>query len=164
MMNRRRRDVVECVSSIIGESKIASAKKFESIIHNVSSKSKGSKDLYSTLAYERIGDLYAITSRREDVNDTSQPKKPNTIKSVATDAVRKRSSFDSCAFDEIRKRRRLENARVINPPKLKKGGMTCTKCGSTNTWFYQMQTRGGDEPMTTFVICAQPKCQKRFVF
>ena len=29
----------------------------------------------------------------------------------------------------------------------------CPKCKSMETWFYQLQTRGGDEPMTNFCEC-----------
>mmetsp|Transcript_41188 Transcript_41188/g.39694 ORF Transcript_41188/g.39694 Transcript_41188/m.39694 type:complete len:215 (+) Transcript_41188:254-898(+) len=34
-----------------------------------------------------------------------------------------------------------------------KGFFTCKKCGSKNTSYYQMQTRGADEPMTNFITC-----------
>lgn len=33
------------------------------------------------------------------------------------------------------------------------GFFTCKKCQSKNTTYYQMQTRGADEPMTNFVQC-----------
>ena len=35
----------------------------------------------------------------------------------------------------------------------KTGFFTCRKCQSKNTNFYQLQTRGADEPMTNFVNC-----------
>jgi transcription elongation factor S-II len=35
----------------------------------------------------------------------------------------------------------------------KVGFFTCKKCFSKNTNFYQLQTRGADEPMTNFVNC-----------
>lgn len=34
-----------------------------------------------------------------------------------------------------------------------KGFFTCRKCKSKNTFYYQQQTRGADEPMTNFVNC-----------
>ena len=34
-----------------------------------------------------------------------------------------------------------------------RGFFTCKKCGGKNTNFYQLQTRGADEPMTNFVNC-----------
>jgi len=30
---------------------------------------------------------------------------------------------------------------------------SCEKCGKNRTTYYQMQTRGADEPMTIFVTC-----------
>jgi transcription elongation factor S-II len=33
------------------------------------------------------------------------------------------------------------------------GFFKCRKCKSMKTTFQQMQTRGGDEPMTNFIIC-----------
>lgn len=33
------------------------------------------------------------------------------------------------------------------------GFFTCKKCGGKRTNFYQLQTRGADEPMTNFVNC-----------
>ena len=40
------------------------------------------------------------------------------------------------------------------------GFFTCGKCKSKKTNFYQMQTRGADEPMTNFVNCLD--CGKRW--
>lgn len=44
----------------------------------------------------------------------------------------------------------------------KKGQFKCFKCKSTETVYYQMQTRSSDEPMTTFVTCLQ--CNNRWKF
>ncbi len=33
----------------------------------------------------------------------------------------------------------------------------CFKCGCTKTTFFQLQTRSGDEPMTTFIECSNCK-------
>lgn len=40
------------------------------------------------------------------------------------------------------------------PPVLKEGGIQCYQCGKKKTFFYQLQTRSGDEGMTTFYTCA----------
>ena len=42
----------------------------------------------------------------------------------------------------------------------KEGFFKCHKCGSKKTNFFQMQTRGADEPMTNFVNCLN--CGKRW--
>ena len=38
-----------------------------------------------------------------------------------------------------------------------KGFFTCKKCHSKNTTYFQMQTRGADEPMTNFITCLDCK-------
>lgn len=43
-----------------------------------------------------------------------------------------------------------------------KGLFKCRKCKSWRTTYYQLQTRSADEPMTTFVTCAN--CQNRWKF
>lgn len=49
----------------------------------------------------------------------------------------------------------LENAAA----KGNKGFFTCKKCHSKNTTYFQMQTRGADEPMTNFITCLDCKNQ-----
>jgi DNA-directed RNA polymerase subunit M/transcription elongation factor TFIIS len=36
---------------------------------------------------------------------------------------------------------------------------TCRKCGSKECSYYQLQTRSGDEPMTTYVTCISCGCR-----
>lgn len=43
-----------------------------------------------------------------------------------------------------------------------KGLFKCRKCKSWRTTYFQLQTRSADEPMTTFVTCAN--CQNRWKF
>lgn len=40
------------------------------------------------------------------------------------------------------------------------GAFKCSKCKSTKTSYYQMQTRSADEPMTTYVTCLN--CDKKW--
>ena len=40
------------------------------------------------------------------------------------------------------------------PPLLKEGGIECRRCHEKKVFFYQLQTRSGDEGMTTFYTCA----------
>ena len=46
---------------------------------------------------------------------------------------------------EVMRQKQLESGQV--------GFFTCRKCKSKRTTYYQMQTRGADEPMTNFVSC-----------
>lgn len=38
----------------------------------------------------------------------------------------------------------------------------CGRCKKWETTYYQLQTRSSDEPMTTFVSCCTPGCNKRW--
>jgi len=42
------------------------------------------------------------------------------------------------------------------------GAAVCYKCGGKKTSSVSMQTRGGDEGMTTFVVCLDPACKNRW--
>ena len=50
---------------------------------------------------------------------------------------------------------------LINPFELEEGVTTC-KCGSKRVFTFQKQTRGCDEPMTTFAKCV--KCKKNWSY
>ena len=51
------------------------------------------------------------------------------------------------------------NAEILKNSTKGKGFFTCKKCKGQNTTYYQMQTRGADEPMTNFVTCLDCKNQ-----
>ncbi len=48
-----------------------------------------------------------------------------------------------------------KNATVIE-------GMYTCECGSRKTTFFQLQIRGADEPMTSFITCVE--CKKQWTF
>lgn len=66
---------------------------------------------------------------------------------------------DNYMYQPYYNKRDIEIDRQVNPPEVKEGGYKC-KCGSEQTYSYQLQTRSADEPMTTFITCA--KCSKRW--
>lgn len=70
----------------------------------------------------------------------------------------------SDALKEDRRRRKKEglddNLASGAPPAEVTDMFKCFKCKSRKTSFYQLQTRGGDEPMTTFVTCVV--CRNRW--
>jgi len=47
---------------------------------------------------------------------------------------------------------------IIEILNIEEGIYKCNKCGSKKTYNYQLQTRGADEPMTTFIKCCNKKC------
>lgn len=38
----------------------------------------------------------------------------------------------------------------------------CPKCANTRAYFFMVQLRSADEPMTTFFKCTKPECQARW--
>lgn len=51
------------------------------------------------------------------------------------------------------KKKNDDDAQLPQPPKAVSGMYKCGKCGKSECTFSQLQTRGADEPMTTFVTC-----------
>lgn len=63
------------------------------------------------------------------------------------------SIWDLPLFDEPKKLIKDEVARARYKPSGIKGVYTCGKCGSKDVFAQEKQTRGCDEPMTTFFEC-----------
>ena len=61
--------------------------------------------------------------------------------------------------DAARKALRFTDASAKDPEKMSDGILKC-RCGSMKTSYYEMQTRGADEPMTVFAKCHT--CSKRW--
>jgi DNA-directed RNA polymerase subunit M/transcription elongation factor TFIIS len=58
------------------------------------------------------------------------------------------------AFEQSAKRtNRFTDASSTDPDTLADGMLTCGKCKSKKTSYYEMQTRSADEPMTVFARC-----------
>ena len=54
---------------------------------------------------------------------------------------------------EIRIHKELHKEFMSKEMKNQEGFITCNRCKSKKTTYYQLQTRSADEPMTTFVSC-----------
>lgn len=57
-------------------------------------------------------------------------------------------SFESFAQDKVNKQRLL-----IEPPKIEKGAVKCSRCGSDSVFFFTDQNRSADEAMTVHFSC-----------
>lgn len=126
------------------------AKKFEQSIFDMCKKiakrdNLDFKTIYQEQAYEKIGELI-----------NGDPSK------ICLDIDAGKTGWSSSLYKPIRDKKDLENARIIEPPDVKEGVDKCKKCGSKKTWSYQLQTRSADEPMTTFVTCANPTCKYKW--
>jgi len=64
-------------------------------------------------------------------------------------------------WEELLKLKNERVNRIFEPvPDVQTDIYQCNRCKKRNCTFYQAQTRGADEPMTTFVTCNH--CQKRW--
>lgn len=54
-----------------------------------------------------------------------------------------------------------QNSFIIQPFEVCEGALTCS-CSSKRVYSYQKQTRGADEPMTTFAQCME--CNKKWIY
>ena len=77
---------------------------------------------------------------------------------ITPDEFVKMNDKDFMSADDLKARAELEAEAlkdlVVAAPKMVASHIfECPKCHKNETYFYQLQTRGGDEPMTNFVHC-----------
>lgn len=107
---------------------------------------------YPLVAYEKCGEIMASTTKEE---------RAAILKDIKAGVV----GWDSCIYEGQRQRQAQLNRKLQDKGKLVKGAFYCRdkiRCKSDECYSFQAQTRGGDEGMTTFVICA--KCGLRYKF
>lgn len=109
------------------------------------------EQIYSREAYEKLGCIF-------DAETSTEKKK------VFQDIKKCRLRWESCNYDDFRRRRDIDNTQLTDGMKVEKGEFKCRKkdCKSNECYFYQVQTRSGDEGMTNYVVCT--KCSSRFKF
>lgn len=95
--------------------------------------------------FEIVGELI----QEESVMSTQDLEKRVTQEKV----------FESRFYDNFRKMRDNTDQQDME---IKEGVLECRnpKCKSKRCYYYQLQTRSGDEGITTFVICS--KCNSRY--
>jgi DNA-directed RNA polymerase subunit M/transcription elongation factor TFIIS len=145
-----RKEIVSVLEKEIGES---TAKSYEELIYKIAqsiakSEKREFDEFYREYAYEKVGELICAT--KED------------RKEIVKDIISKNVGMKSFSFKKYANKQSITNDRIINPPEVKEGIIKCGKCGSKRTWCYQLQTRSADEPMTTFITCANQKCNNKW--
>ena len=88
------------------------------------------------------------------------------LKKVSTEELKtviknKQFGFKSPVFDEFEKTQREHDDFLCNPVNVVEGIVVCA-CGSKRTFSTQKQTRGSDEPLTTFSRCVD--CEKTWSY
>ena len=58
--------------------------------------------------------------------------------------------WDNPVFNEIKFTQKEQDDFIVTPFQVEEGVLKCPKCGQCRTFSYSKQTRGADEPMTTF--------------
>lgn len=78
------------------------------------------------------------------------------VKEMASSELKlKREKTIDEGFNADRNDWASKNATVVE-------GMYTCECGSKKTTFFQLQIRGADEPMTSFITCVE--CKKQWTF
>lgn len=65
--------------------------------------------------------------------------------------------WDNKVYNDIKHIITEQNDFIENPFEVEEGVIECNKCGSKRVFSYSKQTRGADEPMTTFAQCISCK-------
>lgn len=107
------------------------------------------KQVYPRIAYEIIGEI-------------KSSKDPDVRKNILSSLESDKFFWSSSYYIEYQKAERKQDRKAQEKPKVVEGAFTCRDktCGSKKCYFYQLQTRSADEPMTCFITCV--KCGKRY--
>ena len=78
------------------------------------------------------------------------------LKTIIKNIKKKMVEWKHPTFTDIKNRIDEHDEFIINPFEVEEGVTTCN-CGSKRVFTYSKQTRGADEPMTTFAKCVSCK-------
>lgn len=130
----------------------------EKSIYNASIKDAGDRDIVKKWDNPTFVQIYIDRLRSLYINlNTNKELREKLInKEINSHEVGELSHQD---MDPMRWKKLIEEKKVRDEnkytPKLEAStdNFTCRKCKSKKCSYYQLQTRSGDEPMTTFVTC-----------
>jgi DNA-directed RNA polymerase subunit M/transcription elongation factor TFIIS len=118
----------------------------EKYIHRIAKNSETYMLTYRKVLYQSIGDF---------INEGNNLK--DTVKNIKAEKV----GWKHPTFSDIKNHIDEHDEFIINPFEVEEGVTTC-KCGSGRVYTFQKQTRGADEPMTTFAKCV--KCGTNWTY
>jgi DNA-directed RNA polymerase subunit M/transcription elongation factor TFIIS len=122
------------------------AKSLEKVIR-AATRSSGDA-LYLKVIYQIIGDLISGVS----------------VKTVIQIVHNAQFGWDHTCYTEIKKRIAEQDHFIVHPYEVEEGVGKCPKCGYTKAYTATSQTRGCDEPATTFYRCANIKCKATWIY
>lgn len=133
MVSKEKRTLI---SSILQESfKKSEVKVLENEIYLLS---KDNCDNYIDISYQVFGMI--LTDKK--------------FKYIIDIVKNNKLTWNSPIYGKVRERISELDDYIVKPFEVVDGVVKCPKCSSMKTWSIQRQTRGGDEPMTTFSRCA----------
>ena len=80
------------------------------------------------------------------------------LKDILAYLKKGKTAWKHNTFDTSSRQLAEQDDFIENPFEVEEGVLEC-KCGSKRVFSYSKQTRGADEPMTTFAICVACKAQ-----
>lgn len=129
----------------IGKDALATVASSTTNIENIIWKQTGDdENAYNELIYQAVGDAI-------------EQKSSKTITAGIRDG---KTGWDHPCFNEPRLQLEEQDNFIEQPFEVAEGVLTCTSqlkdgtiCNSKRVFYYQIQTRSSDEPMTTFATC-----------
>jgi len=101
--------------------------------------------------------LFNLKQNNRTINEIKQKIKDNEFNGYNL-AFLKPDELDEDNWEKILKRKKTTEEKLKNLPTIT--WRPCRTCKCDQYSFYQMQTRGADEPMTTYYICKE--CGKTY--
>jgi DNA-directed RNA polymerase subunit M/transcription elongation factor TFIIS len=114
----------------------------EKYIHKKAKKADDYEATYRKFLYQTVGDIL----------------KGKDLTTMTRDIKKELIGWEHPMFTDIKNRIEEHDEFIINPFEVEEGVTIC-HCGSERVFTYQKQTRGADEPMTTFAKCVKCKAQ-----
>lgn len=112
----------------------------EKYIHKNAKKSECYEKTYKNIIFQTIGDVI----------------KGINLNVMVKNIKKEKVGWQHPMFTDIKNIIDEHDEFIINPFEVEEGVTKC-KCGSGRVFTYQKQTRGADEPMTTFAKCVECK-------
>jgi len=83
------------------------------------------------------------------------------LKDILSNIKSGKSAWSHTSFNTSSRQLTEQDDFIENPFEVEEGVLEC-KCGSKRVFSYSKQTRGADEPMTTFAICVS--CNAKWTY
>lgn len=108
-----------------------------------------------------------VRSRRHNLLQNSKLRRDVLTGAVGPDKLASMTNQEMATSEVLKEIEKAEkealmDAQTAGPSQARTNMFKCGKCKGNDCFYFQMQTRSADEPMTTFVTCAN--CQHKWRF